>query len=377
MLSHADVVIIGGGPVGSAFALSLRDSGLSVVILEAGAQSARDARTLALSHNSRLILERLGVWDKLTRVNAIENVHVSQRGSFGSATLRASDLGIPALGYTLNFGDLRQALDEAFAQTAITVCKGANVTRRESVSKYAVAYFTAHGKSYEISAQLIALADGNTGGDAKKHDYGSQALVTEVVAQLPPATTAYERFRARGTIALLPKRDSWALIWTMKEAHANEMLAAGDKVFLDELQKHFGERLGKFVEVRPRVTYPLVSRTSFSITEIRIARIGNSAQVLHPVMAQGLNLGLRDAFELGREISATSKEDLGSERMLARYRARRTADRFAATVATDAIVNLFSLDVAPARWASSIGLTALNSVPFAKRLFARRAIFGS
>ena len=377
MPSHADVVIIGGGPVGSALALSLNESGLSVVVLEAGAQPARDARTLALSHNSRLILECLGVWHKLKRLSAIENVHVSQRGSFGSAILRSSDLGIPALGYTLNFGDLRQALQQALAQSPVAVYTGAKVTHRHSVSQYAVAYFTIDGKPYEISAQLVALADGNTGESARKRDYASQAIVTEVLAETPPATTAYERFRARGTIALLPKSDSWALVWSMRNEHADAILAAGDKAFLDELQKQFGERLGKFIEVKPRVSYPLVSRTSSSITETRTARIGNSAQVLHPVMAQGLNLGLRDAFELGREIARSSKEELGSERMLAKYRARRMADRLAATVATEAIVNVFSLDLAPARWASSIGLSALNSMPFAKRLFARRAVFGN
>jgi len=377
MPSHADVVIIGGGPVGSTLALSLKDLDLGVVVLEAGRESVRDARTLALSYNSRLILERVGVWQRLARVTAIEEVHVAQRQSFGAARLRSSDLGLPALGYTLGYGDVMQAMQSALAETSAQVYRGAKVLRRERVSRYAVAYFERDGSQHELSTNLVAIADGNTGADARRHDYEAQALVAEVHAETGPAATAFERFRAGGTIALLPKTDSWALIWSMKNADAARFASASDDFFLSELQKYFGDRLGRFIEAKPRASYPLVSRLSSTLTEMRTVRLGNSAQALHPVMAQGLNLGLRDAFELGRVISSTQRQDVGSERMLAQYRARRASDRFAAMAATEAVVQFFSFDSQLLRLASTLGLSALNTLPFAKRFFLRRAIFGS
>jgi 2-octaprenyl-6-methoxyphenol hydroxylase len=346
------------------------------VVLEAQTQPAQDARTLALSYNSRLIFDRLGVWQKLTQVVAIEKVHVSQRGSFPAANLEASDLGLPALGYTVNFGELRQALESSLAEGSITILKGAEVVQRESVSEKARASFNFDGAQHEATANLIAIADGKAGSDARTHDYGSTAIVTEVRAEIAPGVTAFERFAANGAIALLPKADSWALIWSAPTAHAEELLAASGDVFLRELQQNFGDRLRRFIEVKRRASFPLVSRTTRTVIEPRMVRLGNSAQALHPVMAQGLNLGLRDAFQLGREIAAAHRKDIGSERMLASYRARRARDRSAATAASDFAARLFSFDFAPARLTTALGLATLSALPSAKRLFLHRAIFG-
>lgn len=346
-------------------------------MLEAQTHAAHDARTLALSYNSRLIFEKLGVWQKVARANAIEQVHVSQRSSFGFVILRASDLGLSALGYTLDFGELRNALEDALASTSIAILNGAEVVQRESSSEHASALFNFEGSQHQVSANLVAVADGKAGHDAQFRDYGARAIVTEVRAEIEPEAIAYERFRANGTIALLPKRDSWALIWSASIEHAERLLSASNEVFLSELQRNFGDRLGRFTEVKQRTGFPLASRISHTTSEPHTVRLGNSAQALHPVMAQGLNLGLRDAFELGKEIAATHREDLGSERMLATYRATRARDRSSAITASDFAARLFSFDFVPARWSSAIALNALNSVPSAKRLFLRHAIFGS
>ncbi|HET6756427.1 MAG TPA: FAD-dependent monooxygenase [Burkholderiales bacterium] len=376
MIAHAHVLIIGGGPVGSTLALSLRDSGLSVVMLEARREFAQDSRTLALSYNSRLIFEQLGVWQQLKNLNRIESVHVSQRDSFGTVRLRAEEVGLPALGYTLNYGELRRALDSTLAQSAIPILSGAQVLRRESVSAYSAAYFTLHGVEHTMTTNLLAIADGGAGGNATAHDYQERAIVTEVRTDTAPAATAFERFRAAGTIALLPKPDSWALIWSAGSRKADELIAASDDEFLRELEQCFSERLGRFTEVKPRASFPLVARAAPATTRNRMVWLGNAAQTLHPVMAQGLNLGLRDAFELGREIARAQPEEIGSEHMLARYRARRMRDRQAAMFATNSVARLFSLDLLPSRFATALGLNALNSLPFAKRFFIRRAIFG-
>src|SRR5512140_949394 len=100
-----DIAIIGGGPVGAALALALRGSKLNVCVLEARPANAAsaDARALALSYGSRLLLERLGVWPALHDVSAIRTIHISQRHSFGRALLRAAELNVPELGYVLPY----------------------------------------------------------------------------------------------------------------------------------------------------------------------------------------------------------------------------------------------------------------------------------
>ncbi len=90
-----DLIIIGGGPVGMALALALRGSGTTVLLLEREGLPAKteDSRPLALSHGSRLILQRLGVWEALHETTPITTIHISNRGGFGRAILTAAESG--------------------------------------------------------------------------------------------------------------------------------------------------------------------------------------------------------------------------------------------------------------------------------------------
>ena len=115
MAEPVDILIAGGGPVGAALTLALEGSGHSVVLIEArsgdsgrGTQSG-DARAIALSYASRLLLERLHAWSELT-ATAIETIHISQRGGFGRTLIRAADCAVPALGYVVNYDDLLHSL---------------------------------------------------------------------------------------------------------------------------------------------------------------------------------------------------------------------------------------------------------------------------
>jgi 2-octaprenyl-6-methoxyphenol hydroxylase len=105
---HYDLIIIGGGPVGMALSLALRESGMSVLLLESRElpEKAEDLRPLALSHGSHLILHRLGVWQTLPEITPITKIHVSNRGGFGRAVLTADGVGVPALGYVVNHHDV-------------------------------------------------------------------------------------------------------------------------------------------------------------------------------------------------------------------------------------------------------------------------------
>ena len=122
-------------------------------------------------------------------------------------------------------------------------------------------------------------------------------------ASTPQIGMAYERFTAQGPVALLPFQNGYELVWTAPHQHAQEMLAWDDAKFLGGLQRHFGDRVGKFLTVGKRTCFPLGLKRAPQQTPMpHTVLLGNAAQTLHPVAGQGFNMGLRDAWELAQEI---------------------------------------------------------------------------
>src|SRR5512144_1763388 len=155
-----DIVIVGGGPAGAALALSLADSGFDFRILDArpaGQLGARD-RTLALSHTARLVFERLGLWHRLGSVTPIATIDVSQRGSFGITELAARDLGLPALGYVIRYGELQSALDAALARRGIGIEHGTRVETIVARGDRAAITARTNDILREIEARLVVAA---------------------------------------------------------------------------------------------------------------------------------------------------------------------------------------------------------------------------
>ena len=157
-----DIVIVGGGPVGAAVAIALRGSGLIVLVLEARADagSTSDARTLAMSYGSRLILERLGIWSQIEPVTPIESIHVSQRGGFGRTLLSADDAGLPELGYVVRYARLQQAFGTLLGSEDTTLMTGAEVTGMESIADRVAIEFRTQEGLQSIAARLLVIADG-------------------------------------------------------------------------------------------------------------------------------------------------------------------------------------------------------------------------
>jgi 2-octaprenyl-6-methoxyphenol hydroxylase len=176
---------------------------------------------------------------------------------------------------------------------------------------------------------------------------------------------------------LLPSGDRLALVWSTTLEHAQQLCASSESAFLAALQQTFGGRLGRFVAAERRGMFPLVLRIARQTTTARVVRIGNAAQTLHPVAGQGLNLGLRDAWELATELRRAPREDIGAPEFLARYAARRRVDRAGGIWFTHNLVRIFSNDLAPLRFARGLGLTALAALPPARDLLVRRMTFGA
>ena len=374
-----NVLIVGAGPVGAVCALAMRQQGVDAQVLEAQPADARgDTRTLALSYGSRLILDRLGVWDTLEGITPITRIHISQRGALGMARLSADEIKVPALGYVLPYATLTAALKQALLDARIAVDYGVEVARIESDAACATLH-TAAGDT--LAAPLVIVADGGRGEAAPEpkisRDYDQMAVVCEVQTELPHANQAFERFTPEGPAALLPKGDRYALVWTASNADAQRIAALPDTEFLAALYQHFGGRQGRFMSASPRKTFPLKLAYTGSEADARVVRIGNAAQTLHPVAGQGFNIGLRDAWELASLCGDTPREALGSAPMLAAYARGRRVDVLGGVGFTDFLVRVFSNDIGPLRHARGLGLLALEAFPPLKSFVARRMIFGA
>ena len=383
---HAPVVIVGGGPVGTALALALQGGHASPVLLEARSTAAEtdDSRFLALSFGSRLILERLAVWAAIEpHATPIRHVEVTQRGGFGRTELAAGEVGLPALGYVVRYRDLVRALNQAFAPHAH--CASGAVVRDVKVARdFAAVDCSIDGESQLVSTSLLALADGGGHLAAKSgfpgslvRDYHQWAVVAWIELEEGHGHKACERFTPHGPAALLPAESGYSVVLTSPEAESRALAALSDEDFLDRLRAIFGARVAGAFRCSPRVAFPLAMRYAASVVRERVALVGNAAQTLHPVAGQGYNLGLRDAWSLAQVVVHSSAQDLGDRAMLDRYRKARARDRTATILATDSLVRLFSNDMGWLQAARGMGLAMLDFSDAAKHFLMRRMMFGS
>jgi 2-octaprenyl-6-methoxyphenol hydroxylase len=377
-----DIVIVGGGLVGAALALALADGKRSILLAEARDEPVRedDPRTLALSFGSRLILERLGVWSEVSPATAIDSIHVSHRGAFGRTVLAAAEAGLPALGYVTAYPVLQRALSARLrAASNIALLMAARATRVDAAAESVSVQFEHESRQRVARAKLVVIADGGTTAQGltavRVREYGQSALVANVLTSKPHRNWAFERFTPDGPLALLPREPGFALVWTSAPETARHLCSVTASTFLSQLQAAFGERAGRFTAVERRVAFPLALRVAERPAVGRTLLLGNAAQTLHPVAGQGLNLGLRDAWELAEGIQLCPG-DPGSRQVLGTYASRRGRDRASGVLLTDSLVRVFSNNRLPLRWLRGCGLTLLDSLPPAKHAFMRHMMFG-
>lgn len=376
-------MIAGGGPVGSALALGLRDSGLSVTLIEARVPGTvvDDTRTIALAYGSRLILERLGVWLALAPdTTPIHRISISQQRSFGRTELSADEAEVPALGYVTGYAALQRALMGALERTAVRVLAGCTVQAVRGDANGAVVSVDASGTREELATRLAAIADGGAQLDiahVRTRDYRQSALVCEVVSEQLHQNRAFERFTPDGPIALLPTARGWSLVWAVQPERAQQLAALDDAEFCRRLHAIFGSAAGAFTAAGRRQVFPLALKYATRPVAPRTLLIGNAAQTLHPVAGQGFNLGLRDAWELARVILARGECDPGGSELLNEYFSQRRLDRIATILFTDTLIRLFCKDIPLLNGARGLGLAAFGVFPAAKNFLARRMMFGA
>jgi 2-octaprenyl-6-methoxyphenol hydroxylase len=210
--------------------------------------------------------------------------------------------------------------------------------------------------------------------DAEEKRYRQDAVVALVQLAPPAENTAHERFTPEGPLALLPHAGRYALVWSANPERARSLAGCSENEFLKELSAAAGERIGTPVAVESRAVQPLTLRVRAARTGERCVYIGNAAQTLHPVAGQGLNLGLRDAWDLAQILR--DARDPGDAATLARYAASRRLDAHATIRVTDLLAGVFLGSGRFGRVARAAVLTALDVLPAPRRFFARRMIYG-
>jgi len=386
MISDAQAcpIIIGGGPVGIAMALALQQQGLAVRVLEAKAKGAayHDKRALALSYGTKMMLEKLGAWQSVMQTaTPINTIHISQRGGFGRSHLKATEHGLPALGYVVSYGALMQSLEALLNPDNIMYMSPVSAIRHDA--EKAEVDVLVDGVSMTYHSPLVVVADGGRsldnipGIDRETKAYGHDALVSKVSAQLAHQNIAYERFTPTGPMALLPNGErDFSLVWTGEKTSIDRLLTLDDATFLKELHHAFGDRVGAFLTVEKRLSFPLKLSALKPQMTPHLVIIGNAAQTMHPVAGQGFNVGMRDAWALAKLVSKTPSEALGSADMLQQYQQQRQRDTKRGLLFTDFLVNVFSNDLVGVSMLRGLGLGVLEHLPPVKRFLVNKMSFG-
>ncbi len=393
-----DILIVGGGLVGASLACALAPLGYQVTLLEAArprtaSPPSYDDRTLALGRASCLILRALGLWSSLVEnATPIRQVSVTELGRPGRVLMDAQELGLDYFGNVIEAREFGQAVMQQ-----VDTLQGLGMLcpfRAESLETLDHAVrVTAQGESggeaevRQITARLVVGADG-ADSDVRKllgigadiHDYGQVAIIANVMPEVAHDGRAFERMTPTGPFALLPHvAGRCGLVWCVPEAEAPALLEMAEDEFLAAATLRSGGVLGQLGRLGQRSSYPLRRVVPETDTAQRVVLLGNAAHAIHPVGAQGFNLGLRDVAVLGEVLADAclaggERADPGQAAVLERYSQWRRPDQSSTVGWSHDMVNLFASALPLTRQARSLGLALVGMTPLMRRRMALRAM---
>ena len=407
-----DVAVVGGGLVGASLVLALAafagETKLRVLHLEANtagsSATAADERHLAINAFSWQTLKQLGVALDANRCAPIQRIHISSRGDFGRILLDAKHEGVSEFGRLVPASQLRDGLEAALANCSsawLTRQHGSRLIGLDTATEGAanLTLAASDGALTKVSARLVVGCDGTQSSvrefistlspevdpgnqqsnqessrEGHQHglfDYQTSALSFNFKPEYDPLSTAYERFTDTGPIALLPLPNRrMGAVWTLPSAQANAALQLSEAEFLQQFQQAFGYRLGRFSALGRRALWPLQRLRARPDFSDRCVLIGNAAQTIHPLGAQGFNLGLRDAIALAAPLE-TAGDQFDALCVLQAFSAARSKDRADTLRFSDSGLVATQNTSSLARVARSMAFTALETAPLAKRSLVR------
>lgn len=389
-MDHADVLILGGGLVGSALAVALDRHGLSAIVVDPADPAVTlsagfDGRASAVASASHKMLDAIGVGAALAGKGcAIRQIRVSD----GLAPGKLDFIPAPddaALGTMYENRLIRRALyDAAMAAEQVDVRMQTRATTVERSERGVRALLTSGDT---VTADLLVAAEGRqsptreaAGINVARWQYDHEAIIGAFHHERSHQDVAYEIFYPDGPFALLPLPDDetghrCAIVWTVGKDQRAGMLKLTDRAFLAEAEKRMGGFLGRLYELSPRTSYPLGFHHAARVTDTRLALVGDAAHGIHPIAGQGVNLGYRDVAALVEVLVEGRRLGLhaGDAQLLARYQNWRSLDTFMVAAATDTLTRLFGI---PGKTASAVrrfGISLVDRLPPLKDRFMAEA----
>lgn len=384
-----DVAIVGAGLVGASLAAALKDSGLSIALIEAGvpqepsaSQDIWDSRIYAISPGSRSFLEQTGAWQRIDkdRIAPVEAMRI-----FGDSDSRldltAYQAGVAELACILENSALQHALWQQLQQqenlTLYCPARCAKLTRGDECA----AIELEDGRT--LTANLIVGADGRNswvrnqaGIGAAPIDYRQHGVVANFACERPHRGIAHQWFCEDGILALLPlpgKRVS--MVWSVAPETSATLLSLAPEALACRVAAASQHMLGELTVITNAAAFPLRLLTLPQISSQRVALIGDAAHNMHPLAGQGVNTGFRDAQQLAQLLIARDGySDCGDAALLRRYDRKRSEDIRTMQATTYGLKNLFCNDDPLLRMLRNAGLNAVDRLVPVKKLLMQHAV---
>ncbi|XP_073442813.1 ubiquinone biosynthesis monooxygenase COQ6, mitochondrial isoform X2 [Dendrobates tinctorius] len=424
-----DVIISGGGMVGSAMACAIGSHPhlrhKRVLLLEAGQRKVLEPlpeqfsnRVSSITPGSATLLSSIGAWDHICamRLKPVKRMQVWDACS--DALITFDNEGMADMGYIVE----NDVITSALTRQLDTMSDSVEVQYR---SRAVRCTWPAPDSSGEVSPFLeIQLADGRhlhtrllIGADGQNSmvrrsggmktiqwNYNHMAVVATL--QLSESTennVSWQRFLPTGPIAMLPLSDTWSsLVWSTSPEHASVLFSMDDGRFVDAVNSAFwsSEHHSDFISsagsllrsavsfLRPsgsssrqlppsvshlgdksRAAFPLGLAHATEYIRQRVALIGDAAHRVHPLAGQGVNMGFGDVASLVHHLSRAAFDgvDLGSTRHLLKYETERQRQNLPLMATIDLLKRLYNTKQPPVVLLRTFGLQATNALPPLKK----------
>jgi len=384
-IEQVDVLVVGAGMVGLAFASALKDSGLRVTIIERGEPQVfeslgMDCRVSAIVLGNQKILQGLGAWEHL-HGEAMHSMRIWDDQHPGGIRFDADEIESDALGYLVQNSHLQAALKKTLLpHDNIEILCPATIAK---VDWLADAVHIELEDGHKLAAPLIVGADGGRSWLREQadigvysRDYKQSGIVANVRPMIPHHGTAFQRFTASGPLAMLPMKDGLcSIVWSQFNPDVERLMALDDIGFLEELNLTFGPMLGRIEEVGKRAAFPLKGQLAMHLVRPRLALIGDAAHTIHPLAGLGVNLGLRDAMVLAQEIVDAKKydEDWGDMSVLNRYMKLRMPDILSVMGSMEGLHRIFTRQLPGLPILRGLGMKAMGNAGAIKSLLMRNS----
>jgi 2-octaprenyl-3-methyl-6-methoxy-1,4-benzoquinol hydroxylase len=395
-----DVLVVGGGMVGSMLAAALAQSGnLHVAVLEQsepvafepGSRPEYDMRVSALSIATQRMLENVDAWQGVVsrRACPYREMLVWDGEEGGRTHFKSSEIGATELGHIVENRVLQLALlDRIKTAPSVDYICPAQLESVRHLSDRVVCTVKSESSLRAtldtVSARLLVGADGARSKvrelasiRCKKHMYPQQALVATVETELPQQEITWQRFMPTGPQAFLPLCGSRAsMVWYHTAEEVERLKNSDDEMFRIAMQENFPDELGGIRNVLMRGSFPIARAHAETYITERIALIGDAAHTVHPLAGQGVNLGMLDAAALADVVSHASKagRNIGSMRTLRRYERWRKGDNAMMISILDGFYHAFKPQPKPVREIRSRALSFADQAGLLKRQVMRAAM---